>query len=106
MSFKADSHCTRRVALRLEVPILVLFLRYINGTIVFIGTSACNTLLYECSVNRPLIRITFTLQEATVCFSDDEEEKHVVRSQKDKRCAGVGEACTCDHTHITTGLTS
>ena len=27
-----------------------------------------------------LIRIAFTLQEATVCFSDDEEEKCVVRS--------------------------
>ena len=65
--------------LQLEVPILFLFLRYVNGTIVFIGTSCCNTLLYECSVNRPLIRITFTLQEATVCFSDDEEEKRVVR---------------------------
>ena len=71
--------------LRPEVPILFLFIRYVNGTIEFIGTSGHNTLLYECSVNRSLIRITFTLQEATVCFSDDKEEKHVVRLQKDKR---------------------
>ena len=56
----------------------------------------------ECAI----IRIVFTLQEATVCFNDDEEEKRAIPSQKDKRCAGVGEASTCDHTHITTGLTS
>ena len=58
---------------------------HVNGTIEFIGTSGRNTPLYKCSVNRPLIRITFTLQEATVCLSDDEEEKCVVLSQKDKR---------------------
>ena len=65
-----------------------------NGTIVFIGTSGRNTPLYECSVNWPSIRITFMLQEATVCFSDDEEEKRVVCSQKTRgECgAGMGQA--------------
>ena len=86
MCFKADSHCTRRAA-RYDWKCLYHFYSYVTLTapLSFIGTSGRNMLLYECSVNRASIRITFTLQEATVCFNDDEEEKRVVRSQKDKR---------------------
>ena len=40
-----------------------------------------------------LFRINFTLQEATLCFSDDKEEKCAIRSQK-RREVCVGRAST------------